>query len=456
MSTIDKVLSTIETHSMLHQGDGVVIGLSGGADSVCLTHLLSEIAKTLELRLYAVYIDHGLRPEETPDERAFCKNLCEGLGIEFSVIEVDVKAMAEADKVNIQEAARLLRYAELERTALALGYRRIAMAHNLDDQVETFFMRIIRGSGPAGLAGIPAVRGKIIRPVIGIYRDEIEQYLDANNMSFVTDSSNLKDDYLRNKLRSSLMPLLTELNPNIMDTVSRTMDILTDEERYFFITVTKALMKIITKKTDNLIELFTVPLEHMDRAIARRTIRRAIEETRGLRGIEYKHIEDILSLIKKGNAGDSLDLPHGIRVVRKYSTVLLTSEPPIALGTYTIESQGETQLDETKRIIRTTISGKMPSPLGDTKNYCILDGEKAILPITVRARKDGDHFYPSGFGKKKKLQDFFVDAKLPRHERNEVPIVTSNDEIIWVAGHRGDERFATSESTTVFLLLEII
>ena len=224
MSTKEKVLATIEAHSMLDRGDGVVIGLSGGPDSVCLTHLLKDISNTLELRLYAVYIDHGLRPDETPDERAFCKNLCDGLGIEVETIEIDVKSMAEADQMNIQEAARLLRYAELERTALALGYRRIAVAHNLDDQVETFFMRIIRGSGPAGLAGIPAVRGKIIRPVIGIYRKEIEEYLKSNKLSFVTDSSNLKDDYLRNKLRSSLMPLLTELNPNIMDTVSRTME----------------------------------------------------------------------------------------------------------------------------------------------------------------------------------------------------------------------------------------
>lgn len=454
MDIIEKAVSTIRKHLMLSGGEKVLVGLSGGPDSVCLTAVLKRLTPRFKLSLHAVYIDHGLRPEEAPREAGFCKEFCRGLDIPFSEEKVDVRSYASHEGLNMQQAARDLRYQALESLAHEVKADRIALGHNLDDQVETFFMRILRGSGRKGLSSIPPSRGIIIRPLIDIEREEIEDYLSKECIGFITDTSNLKEDYLRNRLRYKLMPVLKELDPSVMKILAHTTDIFREEERYFDIAVTKALMKLISRKSDKSIELFLLPLENMDPVLLRRVLRRAIEETKGLRGIGFIHIEDVMGLIKRGKPGDRLYLPKEIRVIKQYSTLLFTTEPPARLGEYTVESEGETLLKESGLVLSATISDKPSSGL-DGKSGIALDAGKAPFPLVVRARKDGDHFYPLGFGRRKKLQDFFVNEKVPRDERDAVPIVTSGDEVVWVAGMRGDERSRPTEETKRFLMLEL-
>jgi tRNA(Ile)-lysidine synthase len=453
----EQALKTIRQHGMLNEGDRVLIALSGGPDSTCLASVLSRLADDFKLTLHAHYIDHGLRPDETPSEIAHCEKLCNRLGMTFSSESVDVKAHAKAHGLNLQDAGRELRYKALENAGITFGALRIALGHTLDDQVETFFMRVLRGSGPAGLASIPPIRGRFIRPLLGVRRSEVEAYLSAEAIEAVVDSSNLKDDYLRNRLRSSLMPLLEEFNPSLHDTLRRTTEILADEERYFFIEVTKALMKMITSKTQRHIELFITPLESMDRALARRVIRRAVEETRGLWGIGYGHIDDILGLARHGHPGDSLDLPHEVRAIRKYSTLILTSEPPKTLSTRSLDGEGDLYLEETGAYLSAAVLPRAEGsslPLSSSRSRCLLDAGKTRFPLTVRSRRDGDFFMPLGFGKRKKIQDYFTDEKIPRYERNTVPIVTCGDDIVWIAGYRPDERFKPTESTKSLLVLE--
>jgi tRNA(Ile)-lysidine synthase len=451
MNLVQKVAKTIKKYSMLYGGETVLVGLSGGPDSVCLLTVLKKL--NMALKLHALYIDHGLRPEETPKEIEFCKDLCQRMDIPFRTKSVDVKSYAEAYNMNKQEAARQLRYEMLNATALEIKANAIALGHNLDDQVETFLMRILRGSGLRGLLAIPPVRGKIIRPLIETERKDIEAFLDQEGIDFIIDSSNLKQEYLRNKLRFSVIPLLKELNPSLMETLSNTLEIFREEERYFEIAVTKAMMKLISRKTENTIELFLTPLEVMEKVILRRVLRRAIDETKGLRGISFINIEDIIKLITTGKPGDRLYLPKGIRVIKKYSTLLLTSEPPAKLNTYTLEPEGEAIIKEAGIMIKAFLKEKPCECDGKTK--AVFDADKITFPLTIRARKPGDFFYPFGFGKRKKLQDFFVDEKVPRDERDIVPIVTSGDDIIWLAGYRADERFRHSEGTKRFLVLEM-
>jgi tRNA(Ile)-lysidine synthase len=438
---------------MLHGGETVIVGLSGGPDSVCLLTLLHSLQPKMKLALRALYVDHGLRPEETPDEIEFASDLCGRLDVPFGVKQVDVKPHAKEHGLSTQDAARALRYQALEDASLVAGADAIALGHNLDDQVETFLIHILRGSGPRGLSGIPPTRGTIIRPLIETERKEIEQYLDDEGIPYVIDSSNLKHDYLRNRLRASIMPVLREINPSITETLERTMEILREEDRFLETQVTKSLMKLISRKTNVSIDLFLSPLEHMDTVLLRRVLRRAVEATEGLRGISFKHIEDIMQLIKTGSAGDRLYLPRDVRVVKKYSTLLLTSEPPKALGTYSI-SPGEEVVLEEAGLVLTASALKEAAPEAE-KDLAAVDAEKLKLPLTVRARRDGDCFYPEGFGKRKKLQDFFVDEKVPRDERGLVPIVTSGDDIVWVAGMRADSRFAAGEGSRNVVLLEL-
>lgn len=450
----ERVKATISKHSMLSGGETVLVGLSGGPDSVCLLSALHMLKDEFRLRLHAVYIDHGLRPDEIPDEIEFCKKLCEELSIPFIVKSIDVKTYAKEHGLNKQDAARELRYEAFNEVAFDIKADRIALGHNSDDQLETFFMRIFRGTGPKGLSGIPPVRGKIIRPLLEAERSEIEGFLDELRVNYITDSSNLKDDYLRNKIRLSFMPEVKKINPYIAETMSRTMEILREEEKYFDILVTKTLMRLISRKTLIRIELFLSPMESMEKVILRRVLRRAIDETRGLKGLEFIHIEDIIDLIKHGQHGDRLYLPKGLRVIKDYATLVMTSETPVKIGVYVLDVPGEVVIRETKTVIRTSIEDSAED-YGDGKSVVVLDGDRTGLTLIVRARENGDYFYPMGFGKKKKLQDFFVDEKVPRDERDSVPIAVLKDDIVWVAGFRASERFKVTEKTKKFLRMEI-
>jgi len=443
---------------MLSGGESILVGLSGGPDSVCLLSILHNLRDSFRLNLSAIYIDHGIRQEETPAEIGVCKKLCEGLNVSFVTRFIDVKTHAKAERINLQEAARHLRYRIFEETAYELKADKIALGHTADDQAETLLMRLFRGSGPTGLSAIPPVRGRIIRPLIEIGRKEVEGFLEGEKIASVLDSSNLRQDYRRNRIRLTLLPLLREINPDIIETLARTSAILREEERYFELIVTKTIMKLFSRKTERRVELFLAPLEIMDKVILRKVLRRAIDETTGLRGISFIHIEDMIELIKNGASGDRIYLPKGIRVIKDYATLILTSEPPVRLGNYELTVPGETILGEAGILIKSSsieANELEDDTSGIWKFYASFDEDKLVFPLSARPRGDGDYFYPAGFGKRKKLQDFFVDEKIPRDERNRIPLIVSGNDIIWVVGYRGDDRFRVTGETKRVLKLEL-
>ncbi|MBI5665782.1 MAG: tRNA lysidine(34) synthetase TilS [Nitrospirae bacterium] len=462
MEILRKVRETIRKHSMLSDGDHVLIGLSGGPDSVCLALILDKLREDFKLPLSAVYVDHSLRPDEIKKELEFCEGLCKELRIDFHVRKIEVKKYAEAAGINLHEAARELRYAAFEEVSHSIDAGRTALGHNADDQAETVLMRLFRGSGRKGMTGIPPVRKKIIRPLIEIERSEIEKFLSINSglltlnsqLPFMVDSSNLKEDYFRNWIRLSLMEKIKEKNPAVVRDICRTAGIFREEEEYLELIVTKTLMRMISRKSDSSIELFLSPLEKIETPILRRVLRRALDATSGLRGITFTHIEDIVGLLKKGRAGDSIDLPGDVRVVREYSLLKITSEKPSMLSEYEMRPPCEIILREAGMVVRAAfeVNG---GDYGDGKASVLLDAGSMKFPLRIRARAEGDFFYPMGFGKKKKLQDFFVDEKVPREERGRTPIVVSGDDIIYVAGHRADERFKITEQTERCLRLTI-
>ena len=480
MEFLKKAKEIIDRYSMLSEGDQVLIGLSGGADSVCLTVILGKLQKDFNLRLSAVYVDHGLRPDETAGEELFCRTLCGKLGVEFHLKKIDVKGYAEKEKLNIQDAARELRYRVFEELSHEINASKIALGHNADDQAETFLMRLLRGSGQRGLSGIPPVRRlelrvksyelkvnkktMIIRPLIEIERSDIEKFLFQDSslftfnssLPFITDSSNLKKDYFRNWLRLTIMPALKKQSPEFVRSAVRTADIIREEDGYLEIVVTKTLMKLISRKGRDSIELFLSPLENIDKALLRRVLRRAVDSVEGLRGIDFVHIEDIIRLVKKGRSGDRISLPRGIRVIKGYSTLVFTSCAGLKLPPRAFAVPGDLELKEAGIVLRAQMQEKIQEELSDGRSSAVFDLDKLQLPLEVRARKNGDYFYPAGFGKKRKLQDFFVDSKIPRDERDAVPVIVSGEEIIWVVGYRTDERFSAKEDTKRFLVIRSV
>jgi tRNA(Ile)-lysidine synthase len=461
MELLEKVKETLNKYSMLSEGDCVLIGLSGGPDSVCLAVILDKLKKDFNLSLYAVYIDHGLRPDEVEKEKTFCREFCGRLGINLFCESVDVGNYSKQKGLNKQEGARDLRYEVDEEIAGRINAARVALGHNADDQAETLLMMLLRGSGRKGLSGIPPVRKKIIRPLIEIEKKDIEEFLFQNvraihesPLPFMVDSSNLKKDYFRNWLRLTVMSELKKRNPSLIHNICRTMDILREEDDYLEIVVTKTLMRLISRKSDDAIELFLLPLSAVEKPILRRVLRRALDATDGLRGISLAHIEDIISLIKTGKSGDRVYLPRDIRVIRDYSVLRITSLSPVKIGEGEIAPPGEIVFREAGIKIKALFEEKGYGQ-GDDKYTVLLDAGNMVFPLKVRHREKGDFFYPHGFGKKKKLQDYFVDEKVPRDERDSVPILVSGNDIVWVAGYRADERFKITNKTEKFLRIII-
>jgi tRNA(Ile)-lysidine synthase len=462
MDLKDRTLKTVRKYSMLNDGDNVLIGLSGGPDSVCLSVILDKLRDNFNISLYAVYINHSLRPEESKAEEAFCQELCKRWDINFYMKSVDVQQYAEEKSLGIQEAARELRYQVFDNVCDEIKADRIAVGHNADDQAETVLMRLMRGLGRSGLSGIPPMRDRIIRPLIEVGKDEIEDFLEQvrnelplhSGRPYVIDSSNLKETYLRNWVRINLMKEIKKQNPSFVHEICRTADIFREEEEYLELIVTKTLMRMISRKSNTSIELFITPLEILEKPVLRRVLRRAIKETRGLKGIGYEHVESIISLIKTGKAGDRIILPDNIRVVREYALLKITLEIPLQIGEYALQIPGETKVREIGKLITASYVDNEGEEV-ENRDEAMLDADRVVSPLKIRHRAEGDYFYPLGFGKRKKLQDFFVDEKIPRDERDSVPVVLSGNDIIWVAGYRADDRFRVTDKTEKILKLII-
>ncbi len=452
MDILSTVEETVKKYYMLYGGESVLVALSGGPDSVCLLHVLQRMKENWRLRLHAIYIDHGLR-EEAKQEIEFCRALAEELGVGFTSYSIDVKSFAEHEGLSVQEAARFLRYRLFEEEAIRQDFDRIATGHHADDQAETILIRLLRGTGPVGLAGIPPVRGKVIRPLIELERWMIEDYLREQGLRYMMDASNLKRDYLRNRVRLDLMPILKRYNPKIVKSLYRTAQILREENDFIEVKVTKALMRLISRKDSEKIELFLAPMENLERVILRRALMRAINEVKSLKGISSDHIEDIIDLIYEGQTGARIYLPDDIRVIKGYSTLIITARKPERIKECELKIPGETVIKEASMVLITSIHSELDE-LGDGKVMAVFDFDSLKMPIKIRARRPGDYFYPFGLGKRKKLQDFFVDAKVPRDQRDSVPIMISGEDIAWVVGYRMDDRFrVTPDSQRILKII---
>ncbi len=345
MTLKEKAKRTIDRYKMLSPGDGVLVGVSGGPDSMALLYLLLDIRKEYGVTLKIAHLNHGFR-QEAAQEAEFVTNIASSSGLEAVLKKIDVPAIKEREGLSAQETARDVRYAFFEETARKTGSNKVALAHTADDQAETVLMRLLRGAGPLGLSGIPPVRDMsgvpgteitgqqvtIIRPLIDCSRKEIEGYISGKNIPFVTDSSNLKMDYLRNRVRMELIPFLEGYNPNIKDTMVRTAELAGMDNQFLDMEAEKAFA-ICQKGTapgfvpaSAEITLAFKTLKSLHPAISARVIRKTISAVKGdLKRISFQHISNILSLIDSGEGRWSLHLPD-ITVSREHDRVIFKRE----------------------------------------------------------------------------------------------------------------------------------
>lgn len=410
----------------------VLVGLSGGADSAALTHALCLLGKKYNFKVYAAHVNHGLRGETAERDEHFSKDFADKMGIEFFLLRADVKKIAEGEKISEELAGRKVRYDFFEQICREHNIEKIATAHHRNDNAETILMNFMRGSGIAGLCGIPYERGNIIRPLLDITRAEIEAYCKENNLSYVTDETNLQTKYTRNKIRNILIPQIEELfNPSFVSTVTKNAEVLRVDEDYLNSEANRVYDEAVSKNSADVLCLIK---QH--RAIQLRVIRKMTAEICGTADVTSVVFEDIAELVMKNRTGSSIDVSDGVSARIEYNRLIFERRgQECAEFEYALKPGEEAFIPE---LGYTVIIEKADSRKNDGWEYFSCPADAVIK---IRSRRSGDKFIPWGMRGTKKLKDFMIDEKIPKGERMRTGIITIDDKIAWVVGYRRDNRF---------------
>lgn len=471
MNELIKVRKYMEQFNMAEKGESVIVGISGGADSVCLYKILLELKKYFDIDIIAVHIHHGIRGDEADRDMNFVENMCKNDGVKFKCYKYNVPEYAKANGLSEEEAGRTLRYKAFDEVAKELISNgrsvKIAVAHNRNDSAETFIHNLCRGSGLKGLAGIPYKNGSIIRPVLCLTREEIERYLSEHNIAHIDDSTNFTEDYTRNKIRHRVLPYLNEnINDNSISHICQAADELREIEDYLS-EITNYAYENIVSEHNNCIYINRKTLADEKEIIQKRVVRVCIEKAAGkLKDITRKHIEDVIDLCDR-QTGRYIMLPYGIIARVQYENIILERENINKIidekniekdirkdGVYTL---GDEEFDV--RIIdveKEKINIKFL--INQLKNYQNLytkcfDYDKIQFTVQLRYRESEDYLVINAKGQRKKLKSFFVDNKIPAEKRGMIPVFADGSHIIWIVGHRISEEYKVTEDTRHLLII---
>jgi len=451
-------LEALRHGTMLTPGGRILLAVSGGSDSTALLALFAAAAPELGITLHVAHLDHGWRGRAAAGDSEFVRRLALRFGIPVTVGHVDPAVWRGRGASSREERARILRRNFLEATAAEVGADRIALGHTLDDQAESFLLRLLRGSGRRGLGGIhPVVDGRFIRPLLGLRRADLRAWLRAHRLRWREDATNRDLGHARNRVRRRLLPLLErEFNPQATRVLARAADLLRDEEEWLERLTRKAYEVVATEKPP-LVTLDAGRLEALPIAARRRLVRRAIERIRGhLRGIDQRHVERALSLLARGGK-TRLDLPGGLRVSSEGRTLNFAARnarpahPQRSIQEALCPIPGRVDFPHFR--LEATLAARgdaIPRPASDR---ALLDADLVKGPLVVRPRRSGDRFHPQGAPGSRRLKQFLIDRKVPVDERGEIPLVLTGERIAWVVGHRIDDRFKITPATRRVLVL---
>jgi len=448
VNLLRKIVRTIEEENLIEPGDRVLLGLSGGIDSTVMLYLLLEAREALSFKLGIAHINHLLRGEESERDEEFVKGMAARLSLPCHVMRVDVRGEAKKAGKSLQHAGRDARYGFFARTAAEHGYDKIGIAHTLDDQVETFILRMLKGTGLKGLSAIPIRRGNIVRPLLYTMRAEIEEYAAARTVPFVSDSSNAKMVYERNFVRKQIMPRMEELNPAFRGKIFSLLRDLTAVNRAFDERAVKFLEGHASGDART-ISLNVGALMELEEETRFRVITRLLDRLEPGFIPLREHMRQIENLLAGLRPNLAADLPHGIRIKKVYGQLIITREtrtlPPMEV--YPV-SEGANRLDSFNLSLRleSLPEGAGEVSFSDDPGTAFFDRDK-LETLTVRSFRDGDRFVPLGMKQSVKLKDFFISRKIPREERRRIPLLLSGDDIVWVVGHRIDDRFRVTKET---------
>lgn len=465
---IKKIQSYVEEYTMIEEGDRIILGVSGGADSVCLFHALLYMMPKYHLQLFAVHVNHGIRGIEATEDEHFVRCMCQEAGVPCEVYQKDVPKLAKEQGLTEEEAGRNLRYDAFYQSFEKNHCTKIAIAHNMNDDAETFLFHLFRGSGITGLSGIPKKRNQIIRPLLCMKREEIEQYLRENQIEYRNDSTNALLDYSRNKIRHRVISYAKEeLNYKTVEHIVSAANHLREISEYLDKNIEVAYHKTVEKIDENCYEILLQELKEEDKVIQSGIIRSVLRNLLvELKDVESLHIEQIRSLLEK-EVGKHFYLKENILGERGYDRIVLTNrnhqktkeecervlqvqEQKLCVpGNFFLPFRGETLVATLLNYKKNMIIPKN----GYTKWF---DYDKISNTVFIRTRQEGDFFQLNEEGNHKTIKSFFIHEKIPKNERDQIPLIADGSHIMWIVGDRISEAYKVNENTKVILELRLV
>lgn len=467
MKLLREVQANMRHHRMVERGERVVAAVSGGPDSVVLLHLLYRLKDELGIALHVAHLNHKFRGAEAEADAIFVSDLAASYRLPATMEEFDVPAYQKEGGLSAQVAAREVRYRFLERVAREQGAVRIALAHHADDQAETVLLHFLRGAGLTGLKGMLPVRDGIwIRPLLTVRRAQIERYCTEGKLAFRIDSSNEKPVYLRNRVRMELLPWLEkEYNPGLSDVLVRLGEICREEDAYLEAQALQAYDRAVQEKNGfaDAVKFSLNELRRLPKAIMRRVLRIAWRNLTGSDAdLAFTHLEAVTGMVGGVVTVVRVSLPGGVTAFRSYEVLVLRREHEDSAAPgyylYPLRVPGITYIPELSLGVRATLKSRaeVPEPRFLPLREALLDFAKLPAQLFVRPRAAGDRFTPYGRQRPEKLKEFLIKQKIPRSDRDRLPLLGTPEEIIWVGGIRVGERWKIEESTKKVLHLEII
>ena len=465
----NKVRAFMKEYHMVEKGDCVLAAVSGGADSLCLILVLSAMCQELGIRLCAVHVEHGIRGEESIRDAQFVEQFCSQRQIPCKVFCCEALKYAREQKLTVEEGARELRYQFFRQAAEEFGADKIAVAHNQNDCAETMLFHLVRGSGLRGLSSIPPVRGRIIRPLLCISRQEIETYLAGQNQAFCIDRTNEELVYTRNKIRSQVLPVLSEINSHAVSHINQTASLAAEAMELIEELTEQAWKKYVLVRSQG--NYILQELLREKPLIQRSVLHKALIETAGnSRDILKLHVQQVRELFGRQN-GKVLKLPYEVEAQRVYEGILLSKgkrrkEEVNGQRRSMLREQGEGwEVPQTGKLIlfskgyeiNTQLLHKIPQNEEIPKKIYTkwFDCDKIKGTMRLRTRQEQDFLVIDAQGRRKKLKKYFIDEKIPQEKRDQILLLAEDNHILWVIGYRISEDVKVTEHTERILEIRV-
>jgi len=453
---IEKVEQFMKERELLRTGDRVLIALSGGADSVSLLHVFGNLRQKLGIELCALYLNHGLRPAAAKREEQFCADLSASLNVPIQVERCNVRKLAAEWKVGEEEAGRRVRYEVLERAADNFGCTKIATGHHADDQAETVLFRVLRGTGVSGLVGIPAKRGRVIRPLLSCTRSEILEYLDEQGVDYCEDRSNLSDRYSRNFIRNRLLPQIRDrVNLNVDEALRNLALNAADAEALVEQAVSRIVEEVVDRTAGGKLRLALEQLRSYDDATGRAVLRHCLTLlSPGQSAPDRETVLQLEGLVRRRSRAVSLAHRCQARVVGNEMIIFRETVPEFASR---LEIDGSVRLDLPTLVVTCSRPRRWRGKAARERqsSRVTIDAGRVKGDLTVRSIRRGDRFRPLGLHGSKKVSNYLTDRKVPPVLRDEIPVVSDDNGIVWLVGFEIAERVKVDAKTTEVIDLEV-